>query len=419
MGNSVKDWAPLLGRDRFKVSYHGIRKSGYYQDGQSNWGLNMAAGSSTRVVDLEHPLYHMLERARSKSSQLRTIDYGGPFALERVTVTEPTVISRKAVIVPGTYGHYEGYFPPSVSYQLDMMGLASFRFPGIPADLGIDQLGLWTKGSTAIARSLPDVPKFSLFRFLGELREGLPKAPLKTLAKEKKFRNVGGEYLNFQFGIAPTTSDLQHFIEMLMNPALRTAVKHMLHEEHRVRKVIEKGTTSSTRTLSTSETQVVSPTFSGNITGTETRITDFRIWSSCSFMYYQAKMLEQLFAEIDSRLGGFGIIPKASDIWALIPWSWLVDWFTNFNHVITNLSYLGRDGLHLQRGYLMATYHDTLITRQTRLYMGSPLESIGTRSYVRKYRVKASPFGFGLTWKDFDPFQLSILGALGINRMRF
>jgi hypothetical protein len=33
--------------------------------------------------------------------------------------------------------------------------------------------------------------------------------------------------------------------------------------------------------------------------------------------------------------------------------------------------------------------------------------------------VKASPFGFGLTWKDFDPFQLSILGALGLNRLRF
>jgi hypothetical protein len=67
----------------------------------------------------------------------------------------------------------------------------------------------------------------------------------------------------------------------------------------------------------------------------------------------------------------------------------------------------------------MGHYKDVLEERQSRVYMGTPIESIGTISYDRKYRTKASPFGFGLTWKDFDPFQVSILGALGISKLRF
>lgn len=118
-------------------------------------------------------------------------------------------------------------------------------------------------------------------------------------------------------------------------------------------------------------------------------------------------------------MGGFGAVPRAIDFWNLIPWTWFVDWFTNINHVITNLSYLGRDGLYLQRGYIMAHYRDVETSSQGRTFMGRPFLTTGVRTFERKYRVRASPFGFGLTWQDFDPFQLSILGALGVNRLRF
>jgi hypothetical protein len=35
---------------------------------------------------------------------------------------------------------------------------------------------------------------------------------------------------------------------------------------------------------------------------------------------------------------------------------------------------------------------------------------------IRKLRIKASPFGFGLSEEDFTDFQKSILLALGISR---
>jgi hypothetical protein len=138
-----------------------------------------------------------------------------------------------------------------------------------------------------------------------------------------------------------------------------------------------------------------------------------------SFVYYQANLLDQLITDLDEKLGGLGSIPNAIDIWNLTAWSWLADWFTNFNHVITNLSYLGRNGLHMQRGYLMASYSIREESRVSGLIYGNPATTVGVLYQERKYRIAASPFGFGYTWKDFDPFQLSILGALGVSRLRF
>jgi hypothetical protein len=298
-----------------------------------------------------------------------------------------------------------------------MSNIAAGRFPSIPTTLGFDRLGLWGYGSTAIARSIPDIPEFSLFRFIGELKAGLPKIPLATLAKERKLRNAGGEYLNVQFGIMPLVSDLQNFLEALQNPALRAAVKHQLGKEMRVRKTLDKGSTSVKRPLTATEMNTMS--VSTGKTGTMETISSYQVWSSCSFAYHQTAMLDRLLRDLDKQLGGLGAVPTAIDVWNLLPWSWLVDWFANFNHVITNLSYLGRDGLYLQRGYIMAHAKDVEITQQSCIAHNVPISTTGVRTFERKYRVKASPFGFGYTWKDFDPFQLSILGALGVSRLRF
>jgi hypothetical protein len=236
------------------------------------------------------------------------------------------------------------------------------------------------------------------------------------LAKERKLRDTGGEYLNFQFGIAPLIGDLQKFISALQDPKFRASIQVHLDKEFRIRKVLDKGTDSVKRDLTSAE-KAVSPASGG--TGYLKTTSSYRIWSSCSFAYYQLTELDRLLADMDRMTGGLGVLPTSIDIWNLVPWSWLVDWFTNFNHVLTNVSFLGRDGLYFRRGYIMATYkHETETYRAGTAY-NSPFITDGRILAERKYRVKASPFGFGYTWKDFDPFQLSILGALGVNRLRF
>lgn len=350
---------------------------------------------------------------------LRTVDEGHPFALERVHLSMPSVVRRQKQATKTVLYTFEGVVPPTSEYSQALQSANVGKFPAIPDSLGTDMYALWGLGSTAIARSIPNVPEFSLFRFIGELRSGMPKLPGASLAKERKLRNSGGEYLNLQFGVLPTVSDLQSFFDILQRPELRAAVKYQLHEEHRVRKTIERGTETTSRPLTALEMSTIPTSFSSGMRGTQTRTTSFEIWSSCSFAYYQVNSLDQLLTDLDRQLGGLGVVPEAIDIYNLVPWSWFVDWFTNFNHVITNLSYLGRDGLYLQRGYLMGHYRDVLTDRQERVLMDAPLSTVGVRTFERKYRVRASPFGFGYTWKDFDPFQLSILGALGVSRMRF
>jgi hypothetical protein len=356
---------------------------------------------------------------RAKSKAFRNVDYGGGFALERTSLSMPSVIATSTKYSPQATAYYRGVYAPSLQYLFDMSQLAANRWPSLPTSLGTDYLSLWGLGSTVIAKSIPDVPEFSLFRFIGELHAGLPKIPGMIAAKERKLRNAGGEYLNFQFGLMPTISDVQKLVKVLGEPKFRAAVQRQLFEEHRVRKTIDKGKTYDHRPLGGTEFYSLSSNFSSGMSGTYSLEKEYKIWSSCSFAYYQVNALDQLLNELDAKTGGVGIVPTGIDVWNLIPWSWFVDWFTNINHVITNLSFLGKDGLYLQRGYIMAHYSEVEKTTQRREYMGTPISTTGVRTFERKYRVKASPFGFGLTWKDFDPFQLSILGALGVSRMRF
>jgi hypothetical protein len=426
MGNSVASFKEGLApgaRDRM-VNRISATEPSYYWVGTHPTNLpSYSAGSSSRCVDYNHPYYYSSRRFLDRMNSMRkdgrriNVDMGHPFAKESVTLTMPSVVNVVVPVDKTLNKGFYGVYAPTVNYGTAMRNIAAGKFPGLPEGLGVDRAYLWSLGSTAIAKSIPDVPEFSLFRFIGELKGGLPKIPMQLLAKEKKLRNAGGEYLNVQFGILPLVSDLQNFLEALQNPALRSAVKHQLHEENRVRKVIDKGSTSTT--VSTPSAQLVTATNQTQQTGYATTVKKYRIWSSCSFAYYQVVALDQLLSELDIRLGGLGAVPSAIDIWNLLPWSWLVDWFMNINHVITNLSYLGKDGLYLQRGYIMGHYTEEIKSFQTGLIFGKRCSTTGVQTFDRKYRVRASPFGFGYTWKDFDPFQLSILGALGVSRLRF
>ena len=427
MGKTLTDFKEgriELYRDRLK--WENLRSEigdGWFQTRPNpKTALKYSAGSLSRCVDQEHPGFHRFQRARNSGrhgSYLRNLDIGGPLAIEHSSLTMPTIVDAKYLwdAPSKTYQGYQGVYFPSNSYKNAMLSMTALRPPAVSSELGISRGDLRTLGSTAIAKSVPDVPDFSLFRFVGELKAGLPKIPSLALLKEKKVSTIGGEYLNLQFGILPTMKDLEKLIELVNDPSLRSAVKRKLGEEHRVRKTLDKGSTRTTTDMPFNEYNTVQglSNASGQIDTTES----YKIWSSCSFVYLQANRLDQLLTDFDQNLGGWGILPTALDMWNLTAWSWFVDWFVNFNHVITSLSYMGKDGLYMQRGYLMATFTKSEQHRQRGTIYGTPFNTMGLIKTERKYRIAASPFGFGYTWKEFSPFQLSILGALGVNRLRF
>lgn len=424
MGNTVADFKEGRFdhfRDRYISAVTGVDTGNYWiGTPPSPANYNKAAGYYSRCVDETHPEFFRLLRDRRKTGNLklgRSRNFGGPLAIERASVSMPLRVSYKKVFSGSTLQGYEGIVYPSTMYSTAMSRVYNNTFPAISTSLGISRAQLSALGSTAVAKSIPDVPRFSLFRFVGELAAGLPKVPLKALASKREVSAVGDEYLNLQFGIMPTISDTQRLIEALQSPKLRSVVEQSLTNEHRVRKVIDKGKTSTTRALTSGE-MASSSGLSGQ-SGTLTVETTYKVWSSITFIDYQVNEMNRLLNDLDEKLGGLGAVPTAIDLWNLVPWSWFVDWFTNFNHVITNLSYLGQNGLAIRRGYLMAHYATREVHQKKGLVMSQPFLTTGEILTERKYRVSASPFGFGYTWKDFDPFQLSILGALGVSRLRF
>ncbi len=425
MGNSVSDFKEsksYIYRDRVDKQLTSTTYSTLWSGNTSQKLGPYSTGQIARCVDVNHPDYlafrrRLLNYDRSTATyrRLDALDIGDSFAKESVSLSMPTVGDWSQPFFGLTRG-YKGIAFPSTIYTVAMQNASQGQLPPIPADLGVDKGTLVALGATAIKKSLPDIPNFSLFRFAGELREGLPKIPLKVLTKERKLRAVGGEYLNYQFGIAPMVSDIQNFLEALQHPKFREAVKHHVNDSYRVRKVLDKGSTSVSRPMTSAEMST-NPGSGG--TGTIVTTGEYRIWSSITFGYYQVRELDRLLNELDNMTGGIGVVPTAIDIWNLIPWSWLIDWFVNFNNVITNVSFMGRDGLYLKRGYIMGTYRSKEVHSRTGTAYGHGFSTTGTILSERKYRVKASPFGFGYTWKDFNPFQLSILGALGVNRLKF
>lgn len=421
MGNTVQSWfseSHWEYRDRYRAQVIPAQGFGQFLTGQKRPLNPIGTGHQERMKDIETPGYHKLMRLRKKYPHLRDLDLGHHMALEKVSLSMPKEIREKALIGGSTYYHYEGPLNPSVTYSQQLQAMGAGRAIPLPSDLGADYFYLTGLGSTAIKKSIPDIPDFSLPRFLGELREGLPKVPLTIIRSEKKLRSAGGEYLNFQFGLMPTAADVQKLIQLLFSPHAKDYIRRELDKEFRVRKLLDKGQAITTTDLSGSwEANTVSG-FVGTPRLIRQRTQSYRIWSSVTFKQLQVNRLQELINDLERQVG-VGIVPTAIDLWNLVPWSWFVDWFTNFNHVITNLSYLEKNGLYLKYGYVMGTFEDVVTDVQTRSIGSSIHTTSGTAHYLRKYRVGASPFGFGLTWKDFDPFQLSILGALGISRLRF
>jgi len=421
MGNTVQSWfgeSHREYRDRYRTTVTTAQGVSAFLTGSQPPRNTLGAGYQSRMKDIEIPGYHNVLRLRKLHKHIRDLDLGHHMAQEKVSLSMPKSIRERAWLGGSTYYHYEGVFVPTVTYGQQMQAMAAGRSIPIPSDLGADYLYLVGLGSTAIKKSIPDVPDFSLPRFIGELREGLPKIPGMAVRSERKLRSVGGEYLNYQFGVMPTVSDVQKLIELLFHPNTKAFIERTLDKEFRVRKVLDKGSSYTTTDLSGSAEMNTVSGFVGTPSGNQRRTQSYRIWSSVTFKQLQVNRLQSLINDLERQLG-MGVVPTAIDLWNLVPWSWFVDWFTNLNHVITNLSYLEKNGLYLKYGYIMGTFEDVTTVTQTRSIGGVTHTTTGTAHYVRKYRVGASPFGFGLTWKDFDPFQLSILGALGISRLRF
>jgi len=68
----------------------------------------------------------------------------------------------------------------------------------------------------------------------------------------------------------------------------------------------------------------------------------------------------------------------------------------------------------MRYGYMMEStiVKDTYNSVDSKKLQTSPISLV----LETKQRVKANPFGFGVSWDGLSPFQYSIAGALGLSR---
>lgn len=277
-------------------------------------------------------------------------------------------------------------------------------------------------GATAISRTVPTNPVFSAAAFLGELREGLPSIPGRSLVKQANPKGAAGEYLNLEFGIKPLISDAKKFLKA--RETAETRLNQLYRDSGRlVRRRYSFPPEESTVTTTTPgqylwgtgwTAYIIQP---GVLTTTVT--TTVRTWFSGGYTFYFPKQegYHRAVAELEKT---FGIIPDVEDLYQLTPWSWAVDWFSNLGDVVANVKSFSEDSLVLRYGYLM----QHRVQRVKHTWVGKLNDSGSwtqreiSNSYVfeSKRRIRATPYGFGVNFGELTPRQLAIISALGISR---
>jgi hypothetical protein len=263
------------------------------------------------------------------------------------------------------------------------------------------------------------------------MKDRLPSIPfLKDLERRASLAfKAGDEFLNVVFGWEPLVADIKDTAKALTHA--RTVIKQFERDAGKqVRRRFVFPTEYSVETI-----QVASyaepwygPTSSGPASTSigggplmRTRETTKEIWFSGAFTYHMPKGYFSLGAgDVQGKLDKLlGLDLTPSLVWELAPWSWAVDWVTNIGDGISNLSAWTQFGQVLRYGYIMET--TSVRDTYTLVPSGGDKSSIAVvapvvlESIVKK-RLKANPYGFGVTWEGLNPIQLAILGALGITK---
>lgn len=257
-------------------------------------------------------------------------------------------------------------------------------------------------------------------------------AAIKEATKNYKDLAKAGssEYLNVEFGWKPFIAELRGLAktiqeeERILNQLVRNNGKSV---RRRYKFPLEE---TVTETLGTPRRSYFQPGLNTHCydepsgTSHTIRTVSKETWFSGEFQYYTSlegsTSWERAKATAAKARHLYGIKLTPDVLWNLTPWTWALDWVGNMGDVIENVSLLTQDGLVMRYGYVMRTERisDRVSIRGVRLKRDpKPLDDLWQEfGVVTKYRLKASPYGFGLDWDGFSPRQLAIMAALGISR---
>lgn len=295
-------------------------------------------------------------------------------------------------------------------------------------------------GATAISRCLPTNPLSGMGQFLGEMKEIPRPSKLAELFGRmidfrkhpgRKFKSykqalkhgkaAADDYLNFQFGWVPFARDLRDFAktvkdsEKLIAQYERDSGRNV-RRRYRFPDVVVTEVEELPRSQAWGAPQLDTSLYNDRGYITKTTTTKTEVWFSGCFTYYLPKQELARKAALAKKLYGLSLDPDL--VWNLAPWTWALDWVTNFGDVVNNVTRFAQDGLVMRYGYVMEkkTQTITYALRDLDLKKEGKVNLTQTYTTVSKRRRRATPFGFGLDPGSFNARQWSIVAALGISK---
>jgi len=281
-------------------------------------------------------------------------------------------------------------------------------------------------GATAWSKMKPDKPNMAAFNAIYELKD-VPEM-LRQRFLQNGLSEIGNYYLALKFGWEPLLRDVRDFV--LTHMKSQDRLKQLIRDEGRPvrRRITLQDSPDEESTVQRAGTDFY-PSFVGYFYGPgawsrDTIMSNDRVWASARFRYWLPGGPRDVYWSAAMKAKIFGLYPTPKVIYDMIPWSWLVDWFSNLGDCISNLQTSVVDRLAADYAYVMREVSRTLTrTTQATFYHDKTLEPFtvtgsSTSTQASKYRVGADPFGFGTPENSLSGVQLSILGALGLSRLR-
>lgn len=358
-----------------------------------------------------------------------TKDLGGPFSTKRNWIEE---LGKDGKSSPDYFTVFIDEYSNATVRRYEGVALPVEPHVGrFPPDLSYSAAKLTEIGADLVNAAKPTNSVAEAAVSLGELyRDGVPSIPgIQAWQKKiKLLKASGSEFLNVVFGWQPLLSEILNIHKAVathhkvLDQLERDSGKRVFRERSLPR-IVEKEyrlySGFKTGFGPSSTKYYITPLPQGDLYRERVTTRDIRFTGEFTYYVPDSTSTRNLFVRQLQRFDrtlGLSLTPET--LWNLAPWSCAIDWVSNAGSVISNMSDWALYGLVMRYGYV--TEHT--VTKDTYTLPGSRLR--GSRSEFRpitfvtetKKRVKANPFGFGVSWDGLSPLQYAILAALGLSR---
>lgn len=355
---------------------------------------------------------------------------GGPLDVRHYSNDRYNIVNT-GLYVSG-YNYYEGGFVPAsnpANYldwtdpQSSMLDDSAWVNPNYVTD-----------GATGWNKAKPDISQAESLVFAGEG----PEIPTMLKSTAKNFhhiwkdsgghrrnfgpRDLADNWLNLNFGWVPFLSDINKLYELTVN--FDKALKQLRRDNRQwkyARRTVRKDSNfdipfEQQGSVGHSPALVSSFYNSPNGYSRLERRDTLNVWFVGRFRYYMPELKVEGPASMWEMATLYGLKPSPTAIWELTPWSWLIDWWTNFGRITDNLWSVINEGVCSKYAYVMSHRKQQVTGEFFTNLKDTPVSSVAYATSEQKVRAPADPFGFGLNANDFSNRQWSILSALGMSK---